>query len=265
MTTIFYAGYDAAHPSDFVYDIPKGHDFWLLIHAHTPAEFWVNGEIKAYPAHCAVLYPPHRKILYRACSERYVNDWVRFDSREPYVLETTLPLGVPIPLKDPAYCHQLFQLLVTEHFLESDYHELSIDYLFRILFNKLLEASQSNESTPHYQNLLDLRKAIHNQPGRDWSVAEMARQIHLSPGYLQSLYRATFGLSCMDDVIQSRIRLAKERLVHGHSRISDISELCGYRNVEHFSRQFRKLAGCTPRAYRRSAHAGLAETTSKSL
>ncbi|SEK57617.1 AraC family transcriptional regulator [Paenibacillus sp. OK003] len=253
MTTIFYVGYDAAHPNDFIYDIPEGHDFWLLILTQTPAEFWVHGEIKAYPANCAVLYPPHQKVMYRACTDQYVNDWVRFRSEESYILETTLPLGIPIPLPDPGYCHQLFQLLATENFLHCDYRELSIDYLFRIMFNKLVEASQSAGSTPHYQNLLNLRKAINHHPGHEWTVSAMADYVHLSSGYLQSLYKAAFGISCMDDVIQSRIRIAKERLIHGRSRISDISELCGYRNVEHFSRQFRQITGCTPRAYRKSA------------
>ncbi|MEC0125214.1 helix-turn-helix transcriptional regulator [Paenibacillus pabuli] len=252
MNTIFYVGYDAAHPADFIYDIPEGHDFWLLILTQTPAEFWVNGEIKAYPANCAVLYPPYQKIMYRACTDQYVNDWVRFLSDESYVLETAIPLGTPILLPDPGYCHQLFQLLATENFLQCDYRELSIDYLFRIMFNKLLEASQSVENKPHYQDLLNLRKAINHNPGQDWSVSIMADYVHLSPGYLQSLYKTTFGISCMEDVIQSRIRLAKERLIHGQSRISDISELCGYRNVEHFSRQFRQVVGCTPRSYRKS-------------
>lgn len=252
MTTIYYVGYDAAHTGDFVYDIPEGHDFWLLILTQTPAEFWVDGEMKEYPAHCAVLYPPRQKVLYRACRDRYVNDWIRFDWNESYITETSLPLGVPIPLPDPGYCHQLFQLLAAEQFFEGDYQQLSVDYLLRIMLNKLLEASQSKDNTPHYQGLLDLRKTIYNNPSFQWTVPAMADYVHLSPGYLQALYKATFGISCMDDVIQCRIRLAKEKLIYGPLRIADIAALCGYKNVEHFNRQFRQIAGCSPRAFRQS-------------
>jgi len=252
MTTIRYIGHDSAHPGDFVYDIPEGHDFWLLVMTQTPAEFWAGGEIKEYPANCAVLYPPRHKILYRACSGQFINDWVRFDTTASYVTETAFPLGEPVPMPDPAYCHQLFKLLAVENFFSCDYRELSIDHLFRLLFNKLLEASSAKESTPHYQHLLDLRKAVYTYPGQQWTVASMADYVHLSPGYLQALYKNTFGVTCMDDVIQCRIRLAKEKLLYGHLRIADIGALCGYKNVEHFSRQFRQLVGCTPREFRKS-------------
>ncbi|MEF3353117.1 AraC family transcriptional regulator [Paenibacillus sp. GYB006] len=254
MTTIYYVGYDAAHPDDFIYDIPNGHDFWLLILTQTPAEFWIQGALKEYPANCAVLFPPHQKIFYRACSHQFVNDWIRFDSSESYVTGTTIPLGIPIPLPDPGYCHQLFQLLATENFFSCDYRELSIDYLMRILFNKLLEASNSKENTQHYQNLLSLRKTINNNPGFHWTVPIMADYLHISPGYLQALYKSTFGISCMDDVIQCRIQLAKEKLSHGQLSIADIGSICGYKNVEHFSRQFRQVTGFTPRAFRKSVN-----------
>jgi len=93
MTTIYYVGYGAAHPGDFIYEFPEGHDFWLLILTHTPAEIWVQGSVREYPAHCAVLFRPGQKIWYRACVEQFVNDWVRFDTDESYLTETTLPFN----------------------------------------------------------------------------------------------------------------------------------------------------------------------------
>lgn len=260
MTTIYYVGYGAAHPGDFLYDFPEGHDFWLLILTHTPAEIWVQGSVKEYPAHCAVLFRPGQKIWYRACVEQFVNDWVRFDTDESYLTETTLPLGLPLPLIDPGYFSRLFQLLATEHFFQYDYRELSIDYLLRLMFHKLLEAARETDRQPDEHQLLELRKRIHNNPGFAWSVPVMAESVHLSPSYLQALYKSAFGVSCMEDVIQSRVRLAKERLIYGSQRIADIATLCGYRNVEHFSRQFRQIAGCTPRAFRSSAGAAAEQT-----
>lgn len=253
MTSIFYVECDATHTDDFIFDIPLGHDCWLLILTQTPALFWVNGEIKEYPSHSAVLYHPHQKIYYRACGEKYINDWIRFDSTESYINETTLPLGIPFSLADPEYCHKLFQLLVAENSFNKDYKESSIDYLLRTLINKLLESCSHTGITPQYYNLLNLRKAIHNNPGNNWTVSTMADFIHISQGYLQTIYKSTFGISCMDDVIDSKIRLAKEYLLHYNHTIAEVAILCGYNNVEHFCRQFKQITGYTPGKFRNHA------------
>jgi AraC-like DNA-binding protein len=246
MTNIHYVEYDATHPYSFVFDIPQGHDCWLLVITRTPALFWVNGQIKEYPAHSAILYPPHNKIYYRACAEKYINDWIRFDSTESYVTKAALPLCTPFSLDDPEYCHKLFQLLVTEHSFHKDYKESSIDCLLRTLFNKLSESCFHSGITSQYYSLLNLRTALYNNPGNGWTVSSMADFLHISPGYLQTIYKNTFGISCMNDVINSRIRLAKEYLLHRSHNISEVSVLCGYNNVEHFCRQFKKMTGYAP-------------------
>jgi AraC-like DNA-binding protein len=250
MNTIFYAEYDAAHHSQFVFDIPEGHDCWLLVVTQTPALFWVDGKLQPYPSHCAVLYAPHQKIYYRACAEQYVNDWIRFDTDELYVTDTSLPLGKPFPLDDPEYCRKLFQLLVAEHSLQKDYRESSIDYLLRTLFNKLLESCDQENIGPQHYPLMKLRTAIHNHPSHPWTVAAMAKTLNISPGYLQSIYKKSFGVSCMDDVIHSRIRLAKEYLGHHRYTVVEIADRCGYRNVEHFCRQFKQITGVSPKQFK---------------
>lgn len=250
MPKIHYVEFDAAHADDFVYSIPDGLNAWLLVLTQTPALFEVDGELKEFAPHSVILYPPKHKIYYRACSKKYINDWVRFDAEETYITEALLPLGIPFSLPDPSYCHQLFQLLTFEHTFQNDYRELSIDYLFRILFNKLCEASH-DKLTPQYYNLLNLRKALYNNPGHPWTVSLMAEHLHISAGYLQTIYKSTFGISCMEDVIDCRIRLAKEKLGFGPHKIAEVAALCGYANVEHFCRQFRQLTGCSPKMYRK--------------
>ncbi|WP_276358141.1 helix-turn-helix transcriptional regulator [Cohnella caldifontis] len=253
MTHIYYAVCDAVHDRHFVLDVPEGHH-WLLVVTKTPALFWVEGELKEYPPHSAVLYRPHQKVYYRACGEHYINNWLRFVSDEPFITESSLPFGVPFSLGDPDYCHKLFELLVNEHHFNRDYRESSIDCLLRTLFNKLLESCFQDGVTPQYYNLLRLRAAIRNNPADSWTVPKMAEFLRISPGYLQTVYKRTFGISCMDDVINSRIRLAKEYLMHGSPIIAEVAFRCGYRHVEHFCRQFKRVTGLAPKNYQK--HAG---------
>lgn len=250
MTKIYYIGYDAAHSSDFVYDLPEGLDCWLLVVTKTPALFYAENELREYPSNSAALFRPKQKIHYQACTEKYINNWIRFDSNELFLTESTLPTGIPFILPDPVYCDMLFHLLAAENYFNNDYKESSIDYLLRILFNKLMEASCHTELSEWYPVLLELRRKINNNPGYHWSVPDMAADLHISTGYLQSLYKRIFGISCMNDVINNRISHAKEYLNHSAISISELSNLCGYNNVEHFCKQFRAKTGCTPSEYR---------------
>ncbi|MGO4695759.1 helix-turn-helix transcriptional regulator [Paenibacillus sp. 2TAB26] len=253
MTHIHYVECNTTHEKNFVIDVPIG-NHWLLVINKTPAQFWVNGELKEYPAHNAILYCPQQKVYYQACADQFVNDWIRFETNEPYFTESSLPLGVPFFLNDPDYCYKLFELLVIEHSFNRDYKKSSIDCLLRTLFNKLLESYFQVDILPQHYPLLKLRIAIQNHPGDYWTVSKMADYLCISPGYLQNIYKKTFGTSCMDDVINSRIRMAKEYLIHSNQSIAEIASLSGYHNVEHFCRQFKQITGYSPRKFQKHAN-----------
>ena len=78
----------------------------------------------------------------------------------------------------------------------------------------------------------------------------MSLYVHLSPSYFQNLYKQIFGISATNDVIRARIANAKSMLNYSSYKISTIAEECGYKNVEHFIRQFKKHEGYTPNKYR---------------
>lgn len=251
MLTTIFVGYDTVHDQDFFFDIPKGLDCWVVLLTHTPAEFLIDGELKLYPANCAVIYAPYQKTYYRTYGNNYSDDWLRFNTDETFIINSKLPLGIPFPVPDPDYCHQLFKLLASENFFHNTYRTLTIEYLLRTLMNKLSEAVNYDNKIPQYQQLLNLREDIHNSPGDDWTVAAMAARLHISEGYLQSIYKKAFEVSCIEDVIHSRINLAKELLLRSSYTIEEISGMCGYNNAEHFCRQFKQIVSLTPNNFRK--------------
>ena len=129
--------------------------------------------------------------------------------------------------------------------------ELIISNLLQSLLLKLRPDSAKLQPEPHATELTLLRKRILDNPQLDWNVDQIARELHLSVGHFHLLYKKAFGATCMDDVIAGRIQMAKDRLFYTSSTILEISEICGYRNVEHFCRQFRKYVGCTPGEFRK--------------
>ena len=247
MNKILFSGYDRYHPGDFVIEAPDGYDYYLFLLTRTPGQFLVNGEMRQYPAGSAVLYPPGSPVLYRACGDTYGDDWIRFETDETFVRNFS-KINEPFAVSDVDYCHNLVQLLTWESTMGQ--YDGVISQLFYILFYKLEDDILHHESAVHDQELLNLRKSIMNNPQSEWSIADMAKQLHLSMGYLQSLYKKKFGVSCMDDVIRSRVRRAKDLLTNTDETIAAIAAQCGYNNVEHFCRQFKSVCGITPKNFR---------------
>ena len=250
MLNVLYCEHDATHRGDFVFDLPNGQETWLLLMTQTPAIFDVEGSLKQVEANSVVLYKPFQKIFYRAVGDRYCNDWIAFETDELFVLNSPIIPGVPFKFNNYHYVHKTFQLLTIEHEAQSRNHEKIKRLLLEALFEKLADHFTIHENSKVFL-IADLQEAIAKNPAEDWNVQKMANMLNMSVGHMESLYREKYNVSCMQDVINQRIRLAKEYLLNTMHNVSEIAQACGYKSPEHFFRQFKKATGVTPVSYRR--------------
>lgn len=250
MIQIEFTGFSGTHPNGFTYDIGSGHDFYLLIVTSTPAVFWLDKERQTFPSHSAILYTPGSDICYGANGTTFENDWIRFRSDEAFIERLSIK-NRPFIVNDPQYCHELIKLITWESNNPAPNSDYIIQSLMNVLFEKLQNSCQTQNKSPHTMELINLRKEIYNQPEKDWTIEDMAERMHLSPSYLHMIYHDLFGVTCLEDVIECRILNAKRCLSATHFPVATVAELCGYRNVEHFCRQFKKTTGMTPGKYRK--------------
>ena len=250
-------GLDHHHPSDFRYG-DFDHDFWLLVQTKTSAIFGTpTGEIEA-SANSVVLYPPKMPACYRANGDYYCNNYIRFyadDSFEEFIKDKNIPFGVPLLLEAPDSMEYLFRTVSMEDYFKFKNHSQSITLLMRLMIIKISESIKDAEMTEQQRALQNLRYEIQLRPDHPWTVSEMAEKLHVSAGYLQSTYKKQFGVSCLQDVVQKRIELAKEHLRNSNYSSEKISQICGYQNVEHFCRQFKNMVGESPLSYRKRTRA----------
>lgn len=94
-------------------------------------------------------------------------------------------------------------------------------------------------------------EAIHEQPGREWTVALLAATGAMSRSVFAERFRATFGRSPASYVAEVRMEAAKRMLRDGDP-VSLVSRRLGYGSDEGFSRAFRRHTGVAPSAWRAS-------------
>ena len=83
------------------------------------------------------------------------------------------------------------------------------------------------------------------------SLTDAARSVSLSSKYLSRIFKEKTKKSFSQFKIGIKIDKAKELLAKHSYNVNQISEKLGYENVESFIRQFKKLTGKSPTAFRK--------------
>ncbi len=81
------------------------------------------------------------------------------------------------------------------------------------------------------------------------TVDELANMCGISHTYFKRIFKDMFGTTPKAYMIGLRIKHAKELLATGKYKITDIAQMCGYRNVYYFSRSFKEVTGISPSEY----------------
>lgn len=82
------------------------------------------------------------------------------------------------------------------------------------------------------------------------TVASLAALSNVSAEYFRALYKSEFGISPKSAITERRIEKAKRLLEVGYFTVAEVAEDCGFKNVKHFSTEFSRRTGKSPRAWR---------------
>lgn len=250
MIRLQYAVLQEEMGEDFEDYLPEGIGQYEVMFFWVPVLIEQNGTWEKYPAHTCILYAPNQYVHYKAASGKLLYDWIRFDCDEPFFTDTFIPFGKPFPCYDYYNFQHYWQLIAYENIAGFRTRDYVLTQLMLILLYRLHDYALQRQTIPYQDALITLRDEIYLHPEYDWCLTDMASRLNISARLLQKNYKTLFEISCMEDVIVSRINQAKHLLKNTENSIQKISETCGYRTMEHFCRQFKARVGISPTAYR---------------
>lgn len=83
------------------------------------------------------------------------------------------------------------------------------------------------------------------------SLKDAARAVHCSPAHLAAEVKRETGYTIGDWLRSIRVSTATSWLLHSDAGVDEIARRVGWQDTTHFIRQFRKVHGATPAAWRR--------------
>lgn len=101
--------------------------------------------------------------------------------------------------------------------------------------------------------LADVFEVIEARYADGISLADVARAVSLTPGYLTTLVRQKTGRPVQEWIAERRLTEARRLLAETDLGVDEISETIGYHDPGYFTRQFKRTHGVTPLAWRRAS------------
>lgn len=257
MFRVFRGGCGSAHAYPFVMTKPEGFSSYILLITRTQGDFNINENHYHVTSGNAIIISPGTPYSYSNPNGEYVDDWLHFSVESENAFHKLFPhLNQPLYIGETDnYTALIHQILWDLLYSPQPYSDQNIDSLFGILINRLslqkLGLDYYLTITPYTSKLQSLRLEIQNNITNVLDISHYARSMGISESYFQHLYTELFGVSFQRDIISLRIEHAKNILLTTNLTIEQIAELCGYNNLVHFYRQFKKVAGITPAKYRK--------------
>ena len=168
-----------------------------------------------------------------------------------------IPLNCVFYPENPGFIPEMFRKMYKEFGLQNPHREELMDGYTRELMIKLSRSIQQCTSSAgiswkDQEKMQQLRYKVLSSPEQKWTVEGMARSVSLSVSRFHAVYKQMFDSSPMKDVIDSKIDLAKSLLLMEENlTLHEVTERLGYKNQQHFIRQFKSATGLTPGAYKK--------------
>ena len=229
-------------------------DSYFLLYFRGEAEFKVKGTKCFVDERSVVICDYKPEFVSESLPDAYVAFKPDF-SDFSYIEELGIKLNKVIKIFDDSTIFELLRCLCSESQKNGEKTDEFVSVGLKLILIKISDIVSSDETysvkSQHYKYLLRLRERICSQPFEKIDIDSICMEMCIGKTYFHRIYLAYFGTTYIQDIINSKLDVAKKMLVETSWSVSVIAEKCGYESDSYFMRQFKKHIGITPTEYRR--------------
>ncbi|MFW5846263.1 MAG: AraC family transcriptional regulator [Planctomycetota bacterium] len=235
-----------------------GTDEWLFVLFLSDTEAVIDGHSTACPSGSLMAWPPGQPLHYGLPDASFTHHWIRCigSAVEGWVAASRLPLlqALRMPREDHG-CDPWWRHLMDECGGGRQEDSTIAGHCLRILLHHVRRTAVEGLGAVTPDPLLRSRWHIEARFYEQIDVDGLAAMAGLSRAHYSTRFARAFGLPPLAYVIHLRMEHAALLLANPQLRIQQVAARVGYQDPFHFSKQFRKHHGSSPRQYR----AGLLE------
>lgn len=197
------------------------------------------GQLVLVPARMA-----HNQISYG----RYT-DTVYCGLVEPQAMSTQAP--AVFSLENTTFIGESMQLMASVYLAQVQAAPSAMDFLLAAM----LEELNHQRSMVHFQKQLPERlweaiRYMQKRLDQPLTIDVVSAAVRLSPSNLHLLFRTHLQTTPMHYLLKQRMQVARTVLRTPYLSVKEVAAICGYTDVNHFVRTFRKVHGTPPGQWR---------------
>ena len=252
MFKIGFCGYNRnEHDYLSIYRQNGSGDYLFLLFL-TP--FYVNQDHQSLTTkpYACILFSPGKFHHYQAV-KTFHNSFMHFTADQDFLSEYNVPLDTVIYPGNYSNINSYLRDILVESARKYIHYESKIDCLIRQIFieisRDIFDSTTSTDNSTLYARFMNIRLSIISNCAEEWSIEKMCKLVHMEKSQFYSYYLSFFNTTPKADLVNARMEKAKNLLTSEHLLVHHVAEMCGYKNVAHFTRYFKKITNFTPSEY----------------